>query len=208
MYHLFIVQADNAQAADAKTKIDQIVEDIKKKADEGTGSGSKEKYVIPPHLHDLQEAELPEAQRGLVISEIALFRERAAKREREKLRDEQERGRALGISSPYGGKGSPASGSNKAPVNAPSGPKGRGVGSGQQGYGKAPAFVQSQSQSQSRTSQAEAEKTDEQKEQDRKDARMRDENESFRDVSGISSSSVSLTPFMFFLTSFTARKTV
>jgi len=47
----------------------------------------KEHYVIPPHLHDLQEADLPETQRGLVISEIAQFREQAAKRERRKLCD-------------------------------------------------------------------------------------------------------------------------
>lgn len=113
----------------------------------------------------------------MVISEIALFRERAAKREREKLRDERERGMALGMSGPYGGKGSPASGANKGPINAPSGPKGKGAGPGFQGYGKAPAFVQSQS------GQNELEKTDEQREQDRKDARTRDENESFKDVS-------------------------
>lgn len=36
--------------------------------------------VIPPHLHDLQEADLPENQRGLVISEIELFRRRAVKK--------------------------------------------------------------------------------------------------------------------------------
>ncbi len=47
----------------------------------------KERYVIPPHLHDLQEADLPETQRGLVISEIVQFREQAAKRERGKLRN-------------------------------------------------------------------------------------------------------------------------
>src|SRR6266404_5551535 len=47
----------------------------------------KEHYVIPPHLHDLQEANLPETQHGLVISEFAQFRERAAKCEHGKLRD-------------------------------------------------------------------------------------------------------------------------
>ncbi|GJJ12950.1 hypothetical protein Clacol_007197 [Clathrus columnatus] len=174
-----LTDADNAKAIEAKVKIDQIVEQLKNKADEGTEGSSKEKFVIPPHLHDLQEAELPEAQRGLVISEIALFRERAAKREREKLRDERERGMNFGITNSYGGKGSPASGANKGPINAPSGPKGKGSGPGPQGYSKAPAFVQSQSQSQSH--QIESEKTDEQKEQDRKDARARDENESFKD---------------------------
>lgn len=32
---------------------------------------------MPPHLHDLQETDLPENQRSLVISEIDLFRKRA-----------------------------------------------------------------------------------------------------------------------------------
>lgn len=36
--------------------------------------------AVPPHLHDLQEADLPENQRGLVISEIELFRKRAVKK--------------------------------------------------------------------------------------------------------------------------------
>ncbi|KAF8527025.1 hypothetical protein BU17DRAFT_39978 [Hysterangium stoloniferum] len=161
--------ADNAKTEDAKKKIDSVVNSLKSAANAGE-NGEKERYIIPPHLHDLQEAELPEAQRGLVISEIALFRERAAKREREKLKDERERG----------------------PVNAPSGPKERvwgrgqggqqqphqpqGYGQGAQGYNKPVGFVQSQNDL-----PAESGKTDEQREQERKDARARDENESFRD---------------------------
>ncbi|KAF8751228.1 PWI domain [Rhizoctonia solani] len=38
--------------------------------------------IIPPHLQDLQEQDLPEEQRGLVLSEISLFRERSARRDK------------------------------------------------------------------------------------------------------------------------------
>lgn len=165
-----------------------MVSSLKATASAGDGNGDKEKYIIPPHLHDLQEAELPEAQRGLVISEIALFRERAAKREREKLNSERERGMAFGITSAFNGRGAPGA---KGPPNAPSGPKERvwgrgqgtqqagqqgGYGQGAQGYNKPVGFVQGQSE-------GDGGKTDEQREQDRKEARARDENESFKDVS-------------------------
>lgn len=45
-------------------------------------SSKPEDIVIPPHLQDLQEQDLPEEQRGLVLSEISLFRERSARRDR------------------------------------------------------------------------------------------------------------------------------
>lgn len=179
---------------EAKAKIDSVVNTLKVSADAGDGTGEKERYIIPPHLHDLQEAELPEAQRGLVISEIALFRERAAKREREKLKDERERGMAFGNTTAFGsGRGGATATPQKGPVNAPSGPKERvwgrgqgqqptpprqqgGHGQGAQGYGKPVGFVPQSEMP------VETGKTDEQREQDRKDARARDENESFRDV--------------------------
>lgn len=190
----FHLEADNTRTQEAKAKIDSVVNTLKVSADAGDGSGEKERYIIPPHLHDLQEAELPEAQRGLVISEIALFRERAAKREREKLKDERERGMAFGNTTAFGvGRGGGSAAAPKGPVNVPSGPKERawgrapgqqpapprqqgGHGQGAQGYNKPVGFVP-----QNETS-SETGKTDEQREQDRKDARARDENESFRDV--------------------------
>ena len=159
--------------AKAKHDVDELVKNInKQQAEENIGGSDKERYVIPPHLHDLQEADLPETQRGLVISEIALFRERAAKREREKMKE-------LPISS----------------VNAPSGPKQRdwgkpqptsshspphgrqgGFGKGAQGYNKPVGFVRAEEQANQVT------KTDEELEQDRREARRRDEENSFRDV--------------------------
>lgn len=94
------------------------------------------------------------------------------------------------------GRSAGASSGPKGPANAPSGPKERvwgraqgqqqqspqrqqgGYGQGAQGYNKPVGFVPSQGDMPGETG-----KTDEQREQDRKDARARDENESFRDVS-------------------------
>jgi len=76
----------NKLVRQCKAKVEELVNDINKTSQEAAQNGllDKEKYVIPPHLHDLQEADLPETQRGLVMTEIAQFRERSAKREREK----------------------------------------------------------------------------------------------------------------------------
>jgi RNA-binding protein 25 len=157
----------------------------------------KDRIIIPPHLHDLQENDLPEEQRGLVVSEIALFRERAAKREREKIKEDRERtlsafGHNLG-----GGLG------NAPPVNAPSGPKDRwgrqppsgpgraqqGFGNGAQGYNKPVGFVRSEDNQLTSPISPHgdgAPKTDLEMETERKEARQREEEMSFRDVSSSS----------------------
>ena len=90
-YMLNTIQADDEVLRQSKAKVDELLSQINKTSEEAASNGliDKEKYVIPPHLHDLQEADLPETQRGLVMTEIAQFRERAAKREREKMRDVQ-----------------------------------------------------------------------------------------------------------------------
>ena len=143
----------------------------------------KEKYIIPPHLHDLQEADLPETQRGLVISEIAQFRERAAKREREKMRDVRE--------------------SIPSVVGAPSGPKVRewgksqnrqtspqvlakASGKGTQGYNKSVGFVKAEDGNAGRESVSEERqfqsRTDEELEAEKKELRRQEEEISFKDV--------------------------
>jgi RNA-binding protein 25 len=153
----------------------------------------KEKYIIPPHLHDLQEADLPETQRGLVISEIAQFRERAAKREREKVKEVKE-----SIPSVVG-----MMAMGHTPTGVPSGPKmrewgrqkgapvqegpGKGAhGSGAQGYQKPVSFVKAEelagSAAPSGDDRSNTLKTDEQLEEERKETRRRDEEASFRDV--------------------------
>lgn len=163
----------------AKAKVDQLVADIHKLSQEAADQGliDKEKYVIPPHLHDLQEADLPETQRGLVMTEIAQFRERAAKREREKLRDVQAAVPTI-LNMPSGPKqrewGKPA------PAQSPQ--AGRGA-----PYGKSPGFVKA-GEDRGSTPGAEREgsvsrsaKTDEELEAERKEARRRDEENSFKD---------------------------
>ncbi|KAI0053564.1 hypothetical protein FA95DRAFT_1552051 [Auriscalpium vulgare] len=172
---------DDEATKAAKIRVDAIVDEIIRTSQAASDSGllDKEKYVIPPHLHDLQEADLPETQRGLVISEIAQFRERAAKREREKMRDV---------------KGNVAAVTAAA---APSGPKVRewgkpqeGPGQGApgkdaQGYSKPVGFVKAESREgedgDERPLAGRIRKTDEELENERKEVRRRDEENSFRD---------------------------
>ncbi|KAI0718153.1 hypothetical protein C8T65DRAFT_639167 [Cerioporus squamosus] len=167
--------ADDEAMRQAKIKVDELLNDINKKSQEAASNGllDREKYVIPPHLHDLQEADLPETQRGLVMTEIAQFRERAAKREREKMRDVRE---ALPnvLAAPPSQQAPP----DPAPVS-------RGFGKGAQGYSKPVGFVKAEEGSRTpgseRQSSVRPGKTDEELEQERREARRRDEENSYRD---------------------------
>lgn len=161
--------------AKAKKEIDELLQNIKKQYEEATSSGSidKEKYVIPPHLHDLQEADLPETQRGLVISEIALFRERSAKRERERMIREQPSATLV----PAGPKQREWGKSQTGPYQTPQ----QGIGKGPQSYDKPVGFVKGSDEGGSLASRIQ--KTDEELEEERREARRRDEDNSFRDVS-------------------------
>ena len=179
----------------SKAKVDELVADINRLSQDAANNGliDKEKYVIPPHLHDLQEADLPETQRGLVISEIAQFRERAAKREREKMRDVRENMPSV-TGAPSGPKlrewGKPQSQqrSQESPQAPGRGQAGQqGYGKGAQGYSKPVGFVKAEStatpQDDERQLAGKAAKTDEELEAERKETRRRDEEVSFRDVS-------------------------
>ncbi|KAL4259741.1 hypothetical protein AB1N83_007447 [Pleurotus pulmonarius] len=178
-----VTDTDEALNKQARVKIDELVADINRVSQDAANSGllDKEKYVIPPHLHDLQESDLPETQRGLVISEIAQFRERAAKREREKLRDVQASIPAI-VGAPSGPKTREWGKPQGQPPAASSGtPKGHGKGA--QGYNKPVGFVREEAannQEDSRPS-SHMQKTDEELEADRKEARRKDEEISFRD---------------------------
>lgn len=168
--------------------MDALLGDIHKKSAEAASSGllDREKYVIPPHLHDLQEADLPETQRGLVMTEIAQFRERAAKREREKMRDVREQMPNV-LVAPSGPKvrewGKPQA--QGQPPESPGGSMG--FGKGVQGYSKPVGFVKADDGSRTPTSERQTSarpgKTDEELEQERKEARRRDEENSYKDVS-------------------------
>lgn len=143
----------------------------------------KEKYIVPPHLHDLQEADLPETQRGLVISEIAQFRERAAKREREKLRDVRESIPNIG-GAPSGPKqrewGKPQA------HDGSSGGRQQGFGKGAQGYSKPVGFVKAEDGRAGKDPLGHDEdapkKTDEELEEERKEQRRQEEELSYKDV--------------------------
>ncbi|KAF6755851.1 hypothetical protein DFP72DRAFT_303328 [Ephemerocybe angulata] len=172
--HKMKTDEEEQKKADSKKKIEQLVADINRVQQDAANSGliDKEKYIIPPHLHDLQESDLPETQRGLVISEIAQFRERAAKREREKMRDVQASIPSL--------------------VHAPSGPKTREWGKSPsiqptkpvlkpgQSYGKS-GFVKGEENGNPDAQPTPAPKTDEELEAERKEARRREEENSFKD---------------------------
>jgi RNA-binding protein 25 len=191
-------QADEAQMRQSKAKVEELVSDIQKKSRDAATNGliDKEKYVIPPHLHDLQEADLPETQRGLVISEIAQFRERAAKREREKLRENTRDSAQVAPSAPSGPKvrewGKPQSQPQPASPGAARGPPGgpQGYGKGAQGYSKPVGFVKAEDGGAAtgivrdeRQLAGKTMRTDEELEAERKEERRRDEEVSFRDVS-------------------------
>ncbi|KAG9308856.1 hypothetical protein JVU11DRAFT_11486 [Chiua virens] len=177
--------ADEAMMQQARAKVNEFVEEINRTSQDAANNGllDKEKYVIPPHLHDLQEADLPETQRGLVISEIAQFRERAAKREREKVREVRESIPNLLSSTPSGPKsrdwGKPQS---QQPSQSTPG-KGQ-QGKGPQGYGKPVGFVKAEDAGAATGAlddRSKGPKTDEEMERERKDARRRDEEVSFKD---------------------------
>ncbi|OJA18270.1 hypothetical protein AZE42_04994 [Rhizopogon vesiculosus] len=180
--------ADETMMQQAKTRVDELVREINQQSQEAANSGllDKEKYVIPPHLHDLQEADLPETQRGLVISEIAQFRERAAKREREKMRDVRDAMPQLNPT-PSGPKvrewGKPQT--PQSPQGPPGKPSARGKDAG---YNKPPGFVKAEdgaaalgSSNDDRSIPGKSAKTDEELEKDRKESRRREEEVSFRD---------------------------
>ncbi|CCM03728.1 uncharacterized protein FIBRA_05874 [Fibroporia radiculosa] len=182
--------ADEELIRQAKARVDQLLVDINKQSQDAATSGliDKEKYVIPPHLHDLQEADLPETQRGLVMTEIAQFRERAAKREREKMRDVREA--VPNLAAPSGpkqrewGKPQLAGQGQDSPLET-SKPQ-QGFGKGAQGYSKPVGFVKAEEDGRSPTPDSRvvagrAIKTDEELEADRKETRRRDEETSYRD---------------------------
>ncbi|KXN82842.1 hypothetical protein AN958_02116 [Leucoagaricus sp. SymC.cos] len=181
--HRIQTDTDEKLQQQAKEKIDEFVADIHRVSQEATNSGllDKEKYVIPPHLHALQEADLPETQRGLVISEIAQFRERAAKREREKMRDVRENIPILthipsGPKAREWGKSQGQTGPS-SPVSLK-----QGYGKGAQGYNKPVGFVKAEDDDhRPEEVQPSKNKTDEELEADRKEARRREEELSFRD---------------------------
>lgn len=102
---MLIVQSDENADAQARRSIAHIVAMLTDPNAMPGGRVSKNKggryspiqVIVPAHLQDLKEGDLPEAQRVAVLDQIAIFRENAARREREKklLDDEKERQKAV-----------------------------------------------------------------------------------------------------------------
>ncbi|CAE6447753.1 unnamed protein product [Rhizoctonia solani] len=126
--------------------------------------------IIPPHLQDLQEQDLPEEQRGLVLSEISLFRERSARRDKppQVVARQPQRQESGGGTRTWG---------------QPQQEKEKGESHGL--ASKPIGFVQStrdkEKQEPLSKTPGEPEKTDEEREKERLEARRRDEDNSFRD---------------------------
>lgn len=121
------------------------------------------------------------------MTEIAQFRERAAKREREKMRDVREAMPNV-LAAPSGPK--PREWGKPQPTAQPEPPSAsKGFGKGAQGYSKPVGFVKAEEGNRTpseRQSSARPGKTDEELEQERREARRRDEENSYKDVSAAS----------------------
>lgn len=160
--------------------------------------------VLPIHLQDLQEGDLPEEQRGQVLSQINAFREQSAKRERQKKLEEEGRERYRVLQSNQG----PGSSFGRPP---PAGPSARGPQTGSQrpqahdrshpargqdivsspptdsqttrpdpqSYSRPVSFVPAKSAE----SKEQTERTDEEQEQVKRQQKLQEHNRALRDVS-------------------------
>ncbi|KAF8955267.1 hypothetical protein BDZ97DRAFT_1927007 [Flammula alnicola] len=136
------------------------------------------------HQMSTDEADLPETQRGLVISEIAQFRERAAKREREKMRDVRDNMPSVS-GAPSGPKvrewGKPQARQESPTATS----KPQGFGKGAQGYSKPVGFVKAEDGNAGRGPLGQegenSGKTDEELEAERKEQRRQEEELSYKD---------------------------
>lgn len=135
--------------------------------------------IVPAHLQDLKEGDLPENQRVAVLDQIAVFRENAARRERDKKHIDEEREREKERMR------------LQAAQRQPSAPSGYGYGtrafpkaapepsSGRTPMDKTPTFVRAETSE----GRSENERTDEEEEAIRRQRRERDKALALRDVS-------------------------
>ncbi|KAG9003857.1 hypothetical protein FRB94_002848 [Tulasnella sp. JGI-2019a] len=192
--------ADSDATVESRKRVENLMTALRNGEGLSAEDGSNNPdYSVPAHLKDLQEADLPENQRGIVLSEIAQFRERAMKKEKDKV--DRERTAAGGMARGFGGNQPPSGpagynispqgpkqwGSQNGYPTAPQGPQ-RGWGSGPQGYANKPVgFVRGGDDTASVNNAdrdnlaGESDKTDEELETERRRARERKEDISFRD---------------------------
>lgn len=157
-------------------------------------------YEVPEHLRDLDEQELPENQRAVVMDSIAMFRDRNALRETEKRKQEEQReaarmaqlqqSRSAAPAAPAGpSQGSAAQsfaasqpggmrqwGSRQEPEREVAA---RPIGDGPQAYNKPVGFAKAQTLE----VKGEGERTDEEEEELRLQARRKRLDQELREVS-------------------------
>ncbi|CAE6451362.1 unnamed protein product [Rhizoctonia solani] len=128
--------------------------------------------IIPPHLQDLQEQDLPEEQRGLVLSEISLFRERSARRDKppQVVARQPQRQESGGGTRTWG-----------QPQQEKERGESHGLASKPIGFVQATRDKEKEKQESVSKVSGEPEKSDEEREKERLEARRRDEDNSFRD---------------------------
>ena len=168
------------------------------------GGRSPIEVVVPAHLQDLKEGDLPEDQRVVVLDQIAIFRENAARRERDKKKIDEEKERfkakeaaasaSRGQPSTAGyGYGNRALTKDHPHTQTPqrqwgqpqSSPQENGSGSKDrrghdpQGYDKPVPFVKAQQAE----GKGESERTDEEEEESRRQRRNRERDHALREVS-------------------------
>lgn len=144
-----------------------------------SGRNSPIEVIVPAHLQDLKEGDLPENQRVAVLDQIAVFRENAARRERDKKHIDEEREREKERMRLQAAQRQPAApsgygyGTRAFPKAAPEPSSGRAP------TDKAPTFVRAETSE----GRSENERTDEEEEAIRRQRRERDKALALRDVS-------------------------
>jgi hypothetical protein len=158
-----------------------------------SGGRSPIQVIVPAHLQDLKEGDLPEEQRVVVLDQIAIFRENAVRKEREKkrLEEEMERFRTTqaNSASPAGpsdyGYGHRALTKNNREARQwgqaqQQQSQQNGAAKDPQGYSEPVAFVRAQAPE----SKEQSERTDEEEEMLRQQRQNRERDAMLRDVSG------------------------
>lgn len=158
--------------------------------------------IVPAHLQDLKEGDLPEAQRVAVLDQIAIFRENAARREREKKISQEDRERYMNMPSShveygYGTRALPKETSKLKGREERERERDGGRDGGRdrardpQGYSDPVAFVRAETAE----GKGESERTDEEDEAVRQQQRERERAQALRDVSEWDLTAAVLTAF-------------
>jgi hypothetical protein len=180
-------QSDESADAACQKAINNIVNRLNeannRSDDRPSRSGrlSPIQVIVPAHLQDLKEGDLPEDQRVAVLDQIAIFRENAARREREKKVSDEDRERFKNMPSSHVGYGYGARAfSKQEPVKAPErASASKPISKDPQGYSDPVSFIRPETAE----GKNESERTDEEEEAVRQQRRERERALALRDVS-------------------------